>query len=65
MPGLFPKLDELTALLATNPADLVAITESWLHEEIDDILLSVSGFNIFRKDPTSGRGGDACIYLRG
>ena len=35
--SLFPKLDELTALLAMSPVDLVAITESWLHEDIDSL----------------------------
>lgn len=61
--SLFPKLDELTALLAMSPVDLVAITESWLHEDIDS-LLSISGFNFFCKDRALGRGGGVCVYLR-
>lgn len=61
--SLFPKLDELTALLATSPVDLVAITESWLRNDIDDSLLSISAFNLFRKDRVAGRGGGICFYL--
>ncbi|PFX16746.1 hypothetical protein AWC38_SpisGene18968 [Stylophora pistillata] len=61
--SLFPKLDELTALLATKPVDLVAITESWLRSDIDDSLLSMSAFNLFRKDRVAGRGGGICVYL--
>ena len=58
-----PSLDELTALLATSPVDLVAITESWLRSDIDDSLLSISAFNLFRKDRVAGRGGGICVYL--
>ncbi|XP_068707713.1 uncharacterized protein [Montipora foliosa] len=61
--SLSPKLDELTALLATSPVDLVAITESWLRSDIDDSLLSISAFNLFRKDRITGRGGGICVYL--
>lgn len=61
--SLFSKLDELTALLATKPVDLVAITESWLRSDIDDTLLSMSAFNLFRKDRVAGRGGGICVYL--
>ena len=61
--SLSPKLDELTALLATSPVDLVAITESWLRSDIDDSLLSISAFNLFRKDRIAGRGGGICVYL--
>lgn len=61
--SLFPKLDELTALPATSSVDLVAITESLLHSHIDDSLLSISAFNLFRKDRVAGRGGGICVYL--
>ena len=61
--SLFPKLDELRALLATSAVDLVAITESWLRSDIDDSLLSISAFNLFRKDRGVGRGGGICVYL--
>jgi hypothetical protein len=62
--SIFPKLDELSAILATTPVDVVAITESWLYDQIDDSLVSIDGFNIFRKDRVLGRGGGVCVYLR-
>ena len=62
--SLFPKVDELTALLSTNHTDLVAITESWLNNDIDNSLLSINGFNLFRKDRVFGRGGGVCVYLK-
>ena len=48
--SLLPKIDELTSLLSTNPVDLVAITESWLHNDVQDSLLHINGFNLFRND---------------
>ena len=55
--SLLPKIDELTALLSTNPIDLVAITESWLKSDIGNSLICIPGFNSFRNDRVLGRGG--------
>jgi len=61
--SLFPKLDELSALLSTIQIDLVAVTESWFRNDMDDSLLTISGYNIFRKDRADGRGGGVCVFL--
>ena len=45
--SLFPKLNELTALLMTNPVDIVAVTETWLHKDIND----------------GGPGSGVCVYI--
>ena len=51
-------------MLSTYPVvDLVAITDSWLHNDIDDNLLSISGFNCFHKDHIAGLVGVICVYL--
>ena len=60
--SLFPKLDELTALLVTNPVDIAAVTETWLHKDINDNLVSINGYSIHRNVRVSGRGGGACVY---
>ena len=60
--SLFLKLDELTALLVTNPVDIVAVTETWLHKDINDNLVSINGYSIHRNDRVSGRGGGVCVY---
>ena len=62
--SLLPKLDELTALLSFKPIDIIAITESWLHELIDSSLLSINDYNLFRKDRATGRGGGVCAYIK-
>ena len=60
--SLFSKVDELQALLFSNPAD-IAITESWLYEDISDDLIALSGYKIYRNDRSHARGGGVCIYL--
>ena len=62
--SLLHKIDDLTALLSANPVDFVAITESWLHKDIEDSLLHINGFNLFRKGRTTRRGGGVCVFLR-
>ena len=57
-----PKVDELAVLVDNSGMDIVAITESWLHKDIDDNLLSFSGYNIHRNDRTFSRGGGVCVY---
>jgi hypothetical protein len=39
--SLFPKLDELDLLLQHTAADLIVISETWLHEGIDDNFLQI------------------------
>lgn len=44
--SLLPKIDELSARISLQPTDVIAIAESCLSEDIDN-LLSIQGFNIF------------------
>ena len=61
--SLLPKLDELSASLSFNPVDIIAVTETWFNEDIEDNLVSIYGYNLFRKDRPNRRGGGVCIYL--
>ena len=54
----------MSALLSTYPVDVVAISESWLHKNLDDSLLSINSYNLFRKDRINSRGGGICAYLK-
>lgn len=60
--SLLLKLDELRALpvLPVNPVDMVVVTETWFNYSIDDCLVSINGYNLFRKDRLSRRGGGVC-----
>jgi hypothetical protein len=61
--SLLPKIDELSAFASSTPMDIIAITESWLNEDIDNNILSINGFNIHRNDRSTGRGGGVCAYI--
>ena len=61
--SLLPKFDELSASLSINPVDIMAITETWFNEDIEDDLVSIYSYNLFRKDRLNRRGGGVCIYL--
>ena len=61
--SLLPKVDELIANLSVNTVNLVAVTETWLNDDIEDNLVSIRGYNIFRRDRPHRRGGEVCVYL--
>ena len=61
--SLLPKIDELTSFLSCRQPSVVAVTESWLNSDIEDGLVSINEYNIFRKDRPSRRGGGICVYL--
>ena len=56
-------MDELSPLLNTYPLDVVAITESWLTDDIIDELVLIDGYKTFRKDRVHGRGGGVCAFV--
>ena len=39
------------------------ITESWLHSNISDDIISITGYNLFRCDRTNRIGGGVCAYI--
>ena len=61
--SLLPKIDELCAFVSSTPIDIIAITESWLNEDIDNNILSINAFNIHRNDRATGCGGGVCAYI--
>ena len=60
--SLLPKVDELIANLSVNTINLVAVTETWLNDDIEDNLVSIRGYNIFRRDRPHRRGG-GFVYI--
>ena len=64
--SLSKHIDELRVLLQNNSLDLLAINETRLNETIADNEISISGYNIVRRDrPLNGRnGGGVCFYVR-
>ncbi len=53
--SLINKIDELITIVQTYKPHIVAITETWLHDQINDAEIAINDHLIFRKD----RGGGA------
>ncbi|CAH8490747.1 unnamed protein product [Dicrocoelium dendriticum] len=61
--GLLSKLAELRLRHASAAWDLIAVTEMWLHCEITDVEIALTGVSVVRNDRTSKSGGVA-LYFR-
>ena len=61
--SLHAKVDELRAFLLCKPVDIIAITESWLHDEISDDLIAAEGFKTYRNNRSHSRAGGVCAYI--
>jgi hypothetical protein len=61
--SLAPKIDELRESITLRNIDLICITETWLQNHIHDNIVSVSGYNVERRDRSNGQHGDVCIYI--
>jgi len=63
--GLSTKLDELQQIMVNNNADIAAITETWLHDDMDSKILELSDYTLFRLDRRDGRqGGGVAVYVK-
>jgi len=62
--SILNKLDELQATIAVLNPDIVGITESWAHENILEVELSMPGFDLFRCDRVNNKGGGVFLYVR-
>jgi hypothetical protein len=64
------KGEELQLLVTEKKIDMVGITESWLHEGVEDAEVYMMGYRLFRKDrdrikgETKCRGGGVLLYIR-
>jgi hypothetical protein len=63
--SLVNKTDELSStILSLNP-DVAIITETWLTSYVTDDLISIPGYNVYRKDRNLDKRGDGvCLYLK-
>jgi hypothetical protein len=63
--SLLNKIDELRIFVVDQSPDIIALTETWLHSEINDAEVQISGYQFFRNDRPSGRkGGGVAIYVK-
>ena len=62
------KIDQMRALVADSPIDILTISESWLKPHLHTNLISISGFDVFRQDRSTKpkskkRGGGLLTYI--
>ncbi len=62
--SLFNKLDELKLAVDNLKPDLIALTETWLNEQIADAEVRLEGFQLIRMDRIGRRGGGIAMFIR-
>ena len=63
--SLRSKIDELACTVATYPVDVVAITETWLSDDVPSSAVELRGYSMIRHDKSDGRrGGGVCVYVK-
>ena len=63
--SLFYKLDEINVMILESDPDIIGITETWLHDGIDDSELQIPNYTMYRNDRADGYGGVAFyIHIR-
>ena len=62
--SILPKIDDLRLTASSVNADVIIVTESWLHSMIDSDLLHLNFFDVFRCDRVARRGGGVCMWVK-
>ena len=62
--SLAKKIDELTVISSLRNPSVICITETWLSEEVEDYLIAIPGYRMFRTDRKGRRGGGTAIYVK-
>ena len=64
--SVYPKIDELRLIMGNSKreADVLGITETWLNTtSYSDSSVAIDGYNLERRDMSTGRGGGVAVYL--
>ena len=61
--GLRSNFAELSLVAASHKPNILAITETWLDDTVQDNFISLPGYLLFRKDRLMRRGGGVCAYV--
>ncbi len=62
--SILRKMDELKIVVEKGKYDFVAITETWLNNEVHNALIALPGYNTIRQDREQKRGGGVLVYIR-
>lgn len=62
--SLYTGFNEFQNLIIENNYDVVAVTETWLTNNIPSHTVNVNGYNFVRKDRNGSRGGGVAFYVK-
>ena len=62
--SLAPKIDEVAEFVLRNDIDLAFVTETWLKDRVDDIVVGISVYSILRRDRHVIEHGGVCLYIK-
>ena len=57
------KFDEFKSCILQHSPKIVAITESWCNETVNDSEIHLDNYKTYRNDKQSGRGGGVLLYI--
>ena len=63
--SITPKIDEIKSVVLDLKIYIAAFTETWLRDSIQDTIIDLPGYQIYRKDRNGGLRGGVCSYVRG
>ena len=50
--SILPKIDQLRLTLEDSRIDIITMSETWLHPQIDPAMVRIEGYSLFRQDRT-------------
>uniref|UniRef100_A0A0X3PTK8 Reverse transcriptase domain-containing protein n=1 Tax=Schistocephalus solidus TaxID=70667 RepID=A0A0X3PTK8_SCHSO len=62
--SLLNKMDEIKLVVDHLQPDFIALTETWLNEQIADTEVRIDGFQLIRMDRNGRRGGGIAMFIR-
>ena len=62
--SILNKISEFRILFKRKRLSIIAFTETWLNNSINDEEIEIDGYKIIRHDRSSGSGGGVCFYIR-
>lgn len=64
-PGsLKPHLGEVSSLIDGVNIDIIAVSETWFTEKVNDNVVQIPGFRVIRHDRKKKRGGGVALYVK-
>lgn len=61
--SILPSIHDIRQIILVNSFDVFCITETWLHKDIPDDVISIDGYKLYRRDRGS-RGGGICTFVK-